>query len=69
MVKENLLMLKEKYMKENGFMIKLKVREFIFILTELSMLDHGGWIYSMDKVRNNGQMDQSLQENTIKGRS
>ena len=62
MDKEHLLIPKEKSMKENGGMIKLKVLVYIHILIVLNMKESGTKIYSMEKDPKNGRMDQYLVE-------
>lgn len=68
MVKANLFMLTEMFMKENGGMIKLMGLEFIFIQMERPMKDIGRTITKMVKAYKIGLMGVDIKDSTKMGK-
>ena len=66
MDKDSSLIQKEKFIKVNGGMTKLKDMEYILIQIKRSMKGNGIKIYSMDKAQKNGLMDQFSKDSTKK---
>ena len=69
MVKVNLFMSMETYMKVNGLMIKQTATEYMYMSTALDMKVHGKTIFSMARARRAGLMAQSTWGDTKMVRS
>lgn len=67
--KENLFMLMEIYMMENGLMTKQTVKENIYIIMEHSMLGIGKMINNMGTVKKHGQIMLIMRVNMKKGKN
>jgi hypothetical protein len=60
MVWESSLILKEKYMRATGLMIKHMVLALMYIQMEQNMRECGDMTFSMDRAKKHGLMDPSL---------
>lgn len=65
MVMGNLFILREKFMRAIGKMIKHMDMAYTFIRMELNMMGSGNTICKMAKVRRLGQMGQSLKASML----
>lgn len=64
----NFIMLTEMSTKANGLMIRLMGKGYTPMRTALNTMETGSTISNMERVQNNGLMEQSMKANTAKAR-